>query len=316
MPKARASKSAKANKPNKDVNQWIMLAPDDALSSTPESESPPLFAKIPHPRTGKGVQLLFSSDEKSVCEVAKFKDEPRSWFIDDTVHEDGSMVIATPIDSVFLCLPYLEKCSSQFRTLDQILIDSKFPSVGKLTNCITHESLTSVCDCKGDDDLHVYRINEDKTMAWLKTKVECVADYLATSDINVSKGSQSATFVRSRKHSDVTREDHLRYSSGMICDYLSLSWEEKLKKALNLPEKDKEKEVSDEEPPSKRVKLEEGSETVEDYSKEYEKLKSKIPAGKTPGKMTAGQRALSKVDKTGMKSISSFFGGGKKTSKK
>ena len=30
------------------------------------------------------------------------------------------------------------------------------------------------------------------------------------------------------------------------------------------------------------------------------------------GKLTAAQRSLSKVDKTGMKSISSFFGGGPK----
>ncbi|EDO30418.1 predicted protein [Nematostella vectensis] len=103
---------------------------------------------------------------------------------------------------------------------------------------------------KKEDDLDMYR-----TITGFVPQVECVADYLATSDINVSKGSQSATFVRSRKHSDVTREDHLRYSSGMICDYLSLSWEEKLKKALNLPEKDKEKEVSDEEPPSKVLYL-------------------------------------------------------------
>ena len=36
----------------------------------------------------------------------------------------------------------------------------------------------------------------------------------------------------------------------------------------------------------------------------------------TGTKLTAAQKSLSKVDKKGMKSISSFFGGGAKTTKK
>ena len=28
-----------------------------------------------------------------------------------------------------------------------------------------------MCDCKGDDDLQVYRLNNDKAIAWLKGKV-------------------------------------------------------------------------------------------------------------------------------------------------
>ena len=39
------------------------------------------------PSSDEGVQFLLSSDEKSICEVMKFQEEPRSWFIDDTVQE-------------------------------------------------------------------------------------------------------------------------------------------------------------------------------------------------------------------------------------
>ena len=50
-------------------------------------------------------------------------------------------------------------------------MDEKHPAVNRLSNCVGQEEMTVICDCKGDDDLQVFRINEDKVIAWLKTKV-------------------------------------------------------------------------------------------------------------------------------------------------
>ncbi len=37
------------------------------------------------------------------------------------------------------------------------------------------EEILNICDVKGDDDLQVYRLNNDKAIAWLKAKVlNCV----------------------------------------------------------------------------------------------------------------------------------------------
>lgn len=55
-------------------------------------------------------------------------------------------------------------------------MDNKYPSIGLLSSCINSDTLTNVCDCKGDDDLQAYRLNEDKLIAWLKTKVNSIVD--------------------------------------------------------------------------------------------------------------------------------------------
>ena len=71
-----------------------------------------------------------------LCEVIKFSDEPRSWFVDNSIQSgergkeggwkgererersndlsdaffvDGSLFLCTPIDPLFLALPYLMK---------------------------------------------------------------------------------------------------------------------------------------------------------------------------------------------------------------
>uniref|UniRef100_A0A8W8IXT1 Uncharacterized protein n=1 Tax=Magallana gigas TaxID=29159 RepID=A0A8W8IXT1_MAGGI len=60
-------------------------------------------------------------------------------------------------------------------------------------------------------------------------------------------------------------------------------------------------EKKENEPPNKKAKLGDITPT-EDYSQEKADTKS----AKT-GKLTAGQKKLSKVDKSGMKSLASFF---------
>lgn len=50
-------------------------------------------------------------------------------------------------------------------------MDDNYPAVSNLSMCVSSDTLSNVCDCKGDDDLQAYRLNEDKLIAWLKTKV-------------------------------------------------------------------------------------------------------------------------------------------------
>lgn len=46
----------------------------------------------------------------------------RSWFIEDTVKSEGKMYLSTPIDPIFLVLPYLRKVSTQ----SQVVIFLRF----------------------------------------------------------------------------------------------------------------------------------------------------------------------------------------------
>jgi len=300
---------------NNEVNQWIFIAPENAVRTDECGDTEPVFIMIPHPRTGKELQFLLSHCGEKVFELLCFKEEPRSWFVEDSVQKDGSLFVITPVDPLFLILPYLTKYSQKFRTLEQLLMDEGHPSVSMLTGCLTSDELLNICDIKGDDDLQVYRLNNDKTIAWLKAKVEQTADSISSSGVHVSKGSQSATFVRSRRHTDATRVDYVRYAFGLVSDYLSSQWSESLKESLSIT--DEAQLSSPEGPPTKRAKVsDEIPEATEDYSKEFSKLSSKTENEKTGTKLTAAQKSLAKVDKKGMKSISSFFGGGAKKTKK
>ncbi|XP_078379595.1 ribonuclease H2 subunit B-like isoform X1 [Oculina patagonica] len=300
-------------KTHKEVNQWIFVAPESAVCAQDCGETEPVFIKIPHPRTGKEQQFLLSHSGEKIFEVLQFKEEPRSWFVEDSVQKDGSLYVITPVDPLFLILPYLTKFSQKFRTLEQLLLDEGHPSISRLTGCLTSEEILNICDIKGDDDLQVYRLNNDKAIAWLKTKVEQTADCVSSSGVHVSKGSQSATFVRSKRHTDASRADYVRYAFGLVSDYLSSKWSESLKESIGIT--DEAQLSSPEGPPTKATKVtDEIPEAAEDYSKEFGKLNSKTDGGKANTKLTAAQKSLSKVDKKGMKSISSFFGaaGGKK----
>ncbi|KAJ7378015.1 Ribonuclease H2 subunit B [Desmophyllum pertusum] len=261
-------------KTHKEVNQWIFVAPESAVCSQDCGETEPVFIKIPHPRTGKELQFLLSHSGEKIFEVLRFKEESRSWFVDDSVQKDGSLHVITPVDPLFLILPYLTKFSQKFRTLEQLLVDEGHPSISRLTGCLTTEEILNICDVKGDDDLQVYRLNNDKAIAWLKVKVEQTADSVSSSGVHVSKGSQSATFVRSKRHTDASRVDYVRYAFGLVSDYLSSQWSESLKESLGIT--DEAQLSSPEGPPTKRVKVtDEIPEATEDYSKEFSKLNSK-----------------------------------------
>ncbi|KAG8854032.1 hypothetical protein FRB91_004140 [Serendipita sp. 411] len=91
------------------------------------------FLKLPHPRTDLPALFLpFSSEssvdrEEQILEVqAVNPPASRSWFTDDnTVLEDGRLLLLTPIDPMFLLLPILRLAnpsieSGTFQTIDAI----------------------------------------------------------------------------------------------------------------------------------------------------------------------------------------------------
>ena len=50
-------------------------------------------------------------------------------------------------------------------------MDDEHPSICRLTGCLRSDEILNICNVKGDDDLQVFRLDKEKTIAWLKTKV-------------------------------------------------------------------------------------------------------------------------------------------------
>ncbi|XP_072035246.1 ribonuclease H2 subunit B-like [Amphiura filiformis] len=312
--------SCNGKKQKKDQNQWVIIAPDKAIQVDDNDTEDPVFVQLLHPKTDLGAMFMLNSDGTLIYEVTAFKENFRSWFINQTVQQDGSIKMVTPVDPLFLVLPYLRKSDKQmnkFMTLDQIVIDDNYPQCHRLVNCSGLSNLEHCCDVKGDDDLKVYRYNNKKTLSWLQTKVERTATTLEENSIHCAAGSQSATFVRSSKGKETSRDDYVRYAAGLISDYLHPDLSKELIQFMGIKEAEKKKESTqnDEkssEPPAKKAKVAKGSsgsEPEEDYSKYFADKKDKPKAA---SKLTSGQKALSKVDKTGMRSIASFFSKGAK----
>ncbi|XP_054887258.1 ribonuclease H2 subunit B isoform X3 [Poeciliopsis prolifica] len=116
--------------------------------------------------------------------------------------------------------------------------------------------------------------------------------------------------LTSLHHIAEEKEDYLRYAHGLISEYISGELSKALLKHLRLPELKSAKET---EPPSKKRKL---SDKPVEAGEDYTKFNSGDFARKPPKKMTAAQKTLAKVDKSGMKPMSSFFSPKTKAEKK
>jgi len=239
MPRIKASpkKCVKTSNPQQSSNTWVFLLKGEALE-VPEGfagTGTPDIVQLRHPQSGATAMFLFSPGDGIVQEVLTFSENRRSWFIEESVKSDGKMHLSTPIDPIFLALPYLRK-TSQAMPLDQLLKDEEFPETERLLRSISLKHLNQVADRKGDEDLNAYKYNEEKTLSWLQRKTERVAEVLKQKGIHVSGGAVSATFVKSGKPETSDAESYLRYAHGIVSEYLTEDLSVKLLKYLGLPE--------------------------------------------------------------------------------
>lgn len=288
---------------HKDKDSWVVIAPDSALDTGRSEEGDPSFIKLKSPATGSSSLYLFGCGDVSVYEVKAFSEDFRSWFIGQTVQRDGRLLYVTPIDPLFLLLPYISRTTTEgkFQPVEQMVMDEDYPGCTRLLLC-KHglDSLHHVADEKEVGGSKFHRYNQEKTLEWLKKKVQRTVSTLKKSNISVGGGVKSSTFVRV-KQEDATEEDYLRYAHGLISEYISEDLSKDLLKHLQLPEISSPKET---EPPFKKRKL---SDKPVEAGEDYTKFNSADFTRKPPKKMTAAQKSLAKVDKSGMKCLSAFF---------
>lgn len=83
--------------------------------------------------------------------------------------------------------------------MEQCLWDEDFPEISRLAQC-KNLNLSLVADRKGDESLQAFKFNEEKSLNWLRKKVEKVAHVLKEKGVHVSQGAMSATYVKSTKY--------------------------------------------------------------------------------------------------------------------
>jgi len=189
---------------------------------------------LPHPKHDEG-GVLFCQSGSKIYELQSV--QPRkygSWFLDQRISSDSTYLMASKFDPKFLLLPFLEK-STRYSPLDQIV--TYVEGCDRIPLQFHAEwGLGDVCDINDQlgDDMILYRLNADKTLAWLCTKVNNTAHFfckkrmkaLATqvSTFNVGAQSSQGKIVKdSDTNNDdivVGMEDKIEALS-IICDLLS-----------------------------------------------------------------------------------------------
>ncbi|RUS21437.1 ribonuclease H2, subunit B [Endogone sp. FLAS-F59071] len=245
-----------------------------------------LLVRMPHPRTGFPARYMIQ--DGIIMEIQKIDPiDKRSWFIGNSVQEDGSLYFMTPIDPLFIAIPMLDhvrkktsESSGVFLTLDQLFDNVDNPSVARLASLQGFDaSLAHVCDIKVTQNMRAYRLNDDKAIAWLKLKVS-----------RLSARFGSHTILRQLiQHIDAeTLKEAQR--SGMRYAYVHNFADVK-----NLEQKyNQELQNYHQSSPA-------------DYARSSAGGMAAEPAAKKSKVLTTGQRALAKASTKGMKSLTSFF---------
>jgi len=205
-------------------------------------DSPALSFQLKNAR-GDECTLLLSGGELMEVNLVKPKTKT-SFFLDETTREDGSFLVASKMDPLFLALPYLIGCKSHFSPMTQVLTSGDASrDFLRLMSCkgLSRERLELVADVDDRLGSPMYRFNESKALEWLKAKAHAAADAIA-GDAVTRAGVGAVTF----DVEDATGADGSGKGSGdgegegssssrsigeaveLIGDYLSEEWAGKL----------------------------------------------------------------------------------------
>ncbi|XP_057281052.1 ribonuclease H2 subunit B isoform X2 [Pezoporus wallicus] len=220
--------------------QWVVIAPEAATDFPETPDSEPLFTKLRNPSTGEATLYLFNSGAQQLFEVKAFHEENRSWFIGQTVQQDGRLLFVTPMDPLFLILYYLIRADKEqqgkFQPLDQVVLDADYPNCPLLLKCAdVKQYIHHITEVKEIASQKFHKYSQEKTLKWLKKKVNQTVKALKSNNITVGERVYAATFISSKQITD-TEEDYVRYAHGLISEYIPEDLSKELLKYLGLPE--------------------------------------------------------------------------------
>jgi ribonuclease H2 subunit B len=314
-----------------------MMATMERVFLVKEPASDLRIITLPHPKTEAPMRFIVDAKGETIMEIQKGAQKYSSWFKDQSVIEEGSLYVATPIDPLFIMIWLLEKCRKKkegqegyFCSWDQMLEESsEFPAFRHLVFCLPHLHL--ICDvtgAEGEDGGQAgafYRLNDDRLMRWLRCKVNRLVENLPMKFPNVVSslrpGAISASYVPSSSYSQtVSRDDLLRNALSLLSDYVKPELHKSLSESFGIqaveqkpPTQSKPQQTLSYTPSSSSTsstasssfarsqELVELEEQLKRQQAEAEK-EAQIEARKT-----AAHKRLEKTDTKNMKAITSFF---------
>ncbi|KAG1693740.1 hypothetical protein DVH05_023140 [Phytophthora capsici] len=260
-------------------------------------------------------QLALDKDKRQLLELQRLQPEEgaRSWFVGNCVLQDGGVMVFSPIDALFVLLDAAWPQRTRFSSVYDLLARDHNTWLLQLS-MLTQEEIETIFDVQavggeeGVDNLYV-KANESKVRRWLRVKVEKVANVLAQQELQASRkaavdGQVMLPGVKQteQKSNVVTDGDvarHYREAIDIVGNYLSEEWIDLLCNELRVK---KVVEV---------VKAAKAAVPLDTF-KRFDRRQAPENGSKrpTPSATNASKKKskLANVDRSGMKSLTSFFG--------
>ncbi|KAH8828238.1 ribonuclease H2, subunit B [Flagelloscypha sp. PMI_526] len=175
----------------------FLVLPKELIDSLePPADGKSRFLRLPHPRTGLPALFLPKTADSpdgrdSILELHSISpDEPRSWFMGDNIFSDGSLLMLTRIDPVFLLIPIILSVQPKdsplpFRPYDDLFeeADAKLNSGCNLDiialsrlSCVQH-AMQYLCDVQDvTEDLVAYRYSQTRLLDYAQKKVARISN--------------------------------------------------------------------------------------------------------------------------------------------
>ncbi|OQR76503.1 ribonuclease H2 subunit B-like [Tropilaelaps mercedesae] len=281
--------------------QRVTLLPESIVKELPRGSVK--LIRCPHPRTGSSCLFLLVKGKPAALFELNFHSTPEnfnSFLIDQTVEKDGRFVTATPFDARFLILDKLRQADKYVEVSD--FVD------GDLIAALDGLKLDAIASTKEICGRYLAKYDEECVLKWLEAKARRLAKVLAENEIACGAVAKSKLLKAEKDEADATSsQDYLWSAVEILKEYISEFHGNLLEKRLGIIDRKrslKEQNADSEghtSPHPKRRKTTE--EPTDDYTKGVTAPEEK----KSIPKMTLAQKKLAQCDKTGMKSITSFF---------
>jgi len=213
----------------------MLIVPEEVVASGGVE-----FVQLPHPRTGAETLygLLTHKDATvELLELQRARPKRGSWLVGERVVEDGSVVLATPVDATFLALRPLTEAAKtgSFCALDDAVtrgVPGAAAAAGMrrlLRVASLQRGLRRICETRPVAGAEYVRLAAEKTVvSWLRERVEAVATVVTTGGglrlrYLGAAGSFSAAFKRP-EDIDVTPEAATRAALGFLSECVPPEW--------------------------------------------------------------------------------------------
>jgi len=190
------------------MKAFLFLEPKKNLTSID-------FIQLPHPKSGENRWFGLSDDK--LFEVIQVKDQNSSLMLScDRAIQDGSLYLGSVIDPLFIILPELIKQAKSGgdkprAVFPEQVFSSEIQKIIQLPSC-RMQNIAKIQEAFGEQCI-IY--NPEKTMSWLKKKVDRL--------MSVLNGDETAC---------------LKESLGIIGEYLTSQWLNSLLKEYSLSVKE------------------------------------------------------------------------------